>query len=186
MAATNPIHSGSLLLAEPFMADPNFKRTVVLICEHNEDGTLGFVLSKRSNLYLDQAMDGIEQFKAPLFLGGPVQTDTLHYIHRIGEKLEGSVQLAPCLFWGGNFETLKVMINNKQVTPNDIHFFLGYSGWAPGQLEEEMNEQSWLIHQAKAEHIFNPHPDDLWKTILKEMGGDYAMMVNFPEDPNLN
>lgn len=186
MASTHSIHAGSLLLAEPFMADPNFKRTVVLICEHNAEGTLGFVLSKPSNLYLDQAIDDIESFKAPLYLGGPVQTDTLHYIHRMGNKLEGSVEIVPGLFWGGNFEALKVMINNKQVTVNDIHFFLGYSGWATGQLEAEMKEQSWLTHEARAEHIFNQAPDNLWKTILKEKGGDYAIMVNFPEDPALN
>ena len=180
------IKAGSLLLAEPFLADPNFKRTVVLVCEHNEDGSIGFVLSKRSPLLLDQAMDDIEHFKAPLYLGGPVQTDTLHYIHRLGNRLEGCVELAPGLYWGGNFEALKIMMNTNQVDPDDIRFFLGYSGWAPDQLESEMKEDAWIEHQVKAEHIFDTPPDDLWKAILREKGGDYAMMVNFPEDPALN
>jgi putative transcriptional regulator len=160
---------------------------VVLVCEHNdEDGTIGFVLSKRSPLYLDQAMENIYNFKSPLYFGGPVQTDTLHYIHNLGDRLEGCIEIAPGLWWGGDFDALKEMMNGGEITPADIRFFLGYSGWSPGQLEGEMKEKSWITHNVKAAHIFDTKPDELWKRILKEKGGDYALMVNFPEDPNLN
>ncbi|MDX2001243.1 MAG: YqgE/AlgH family protein [Chitinophagales bacterium] len=179
------ITAGSLLLAEPFMPDPNFKRSVVLICDHGEHGTFGFVLSRKSPLYLDQAMDNIFNFKAPLFFGGPVQTDTLHYLHKL-ENLEGAVEVVPGLFWGGDFNDLKELINGGEVNPKDIRFFLGYSGWSEGQLDEEMKEHSWLVHQVRPDHIFDIPADDLWKCILKEKGGDYAIMSNFPEDPSLN
>ncbi|HYD90409.1 MAG TPA: YqgE/AlgH family protein, partial [Flavobacterium sp.] len=94
------IKPGTLLLAEPFMPDPNFKRTVVLICEHNEDGTLGFILNRETELKLNDAVDGIENFESTLYFGGPVQTDSLHFLHPF-EELEGSVKVAEGIYWGG-------------------------------------------------------------------------------------
>ncbi len=169
------------------MADPNFKRTVVVLVQHNEeDGTLGFVLTRPAPMVLEDVIDGFEGFAAPLFIGGPVQMDTLHYLHSLGDQLPGSQEVAPGLFWGGDFDVLKELVASKQVQPQQFKFFLGYSGWSPGQLEEEMQDNSWIVHAAKDKYIFKTDAENLWKRVLEEKGGEYAMMVNFPENPILN
>ena len=177
---------GTLLLAEPFMLDPNFKRSVVFICEKQRTGSVGFILNRPMPLNLSEAIEGVIDFDAPLYYGGPVQTDTLHFIHNIGERLEGSIEIIDGLYWGGDFETLKTMINAGEVKPENFRFFLGYSGWDLTQLDGEMEEKSWITHEANAGHVFALQPENLWKEVLKEMGGQYAMMINYPEDPTLN
>ena len=184
LSQTKP-SKGLLLLAEPFMADPNFKRSVVFICEKQKSGSVGFILNRPMPLKLSEAVEDIVNFDATLYYGGPVQTDTLHFIHNVPE-LEGSIKIIEGLYWGGNFEALKAMINSGQVSPENFRFFLGYSGWDMTQLDSEMEENSWIAHPANAAHVFKVKPDKLWREVLVEKGGEYAMMVNFPEDPSLN
>lgn len=181
------LYGGSLLLAEPFMEDPNFKRTVIILAQHTkEEGSFGFVLTRPAPMALADVVDGFDGFEAPLFVGGPVQIDTLHYLHTVGDMLPGSVEVVPGLYWGGSFEKLKQLVLAGAVQPEQFKFFLGYSGWEEGQLEEEMKDNSWIVHPAKSRYVFKTNPDDLWKKVLQEKGGDYAMMVNFPENPILN
>lgn len=178
---------GRLLISEPFMQDPNFKRSVTLICEHSEEeGTAGLVLSQKMMMNLGDAVPDMKKHDFPVYLGGPVANDTLHYLHDIGEELDGSNLVTEGLWWGGNFERLKIMIEFGQVTPKNIRFFIGYSGWSPGQLTMEMEEESWLTHQARAEHVFDFKPEELWEKILLEKGGKYKQIINYPEDPLLN
>jgi len=179
-------HSGELLLAEPFMMDQNFRRSVVLICESKEEGVFGLILNKPLELKLNDALAEFPAFDASLHFGGPVQTDTLHYLHNLGDDIEGSVKLSNGLYWGGNFEAIKAMIEQESVKPADIRFFLGYAGWGYGQLVDEMRENSWIIAGARAEHVFSSKPDELWKEVLNSLGGDYKLMSNFPESPLLN
>ena len=167
------------------MADPNFKRSVVFLCENQKSGSVGFILNRPMPLKLSEAVEDIYNFDATLYFGGPVQTDTLHFIHNVPD-LEGCIQIIEGLYWGGNFDTLKEMINSGQVKPENFRFFLGYSGWDLTQLDHELAENSWITYPAKSKHVFNVKPDLLWKEVLKEMGGDYAMMINFPEDPMWN
>lgn len=178
---------GNLLVAEPFMQDPNFKRSVTLICEHGaEEGSAGLVLGRKMNMTLGDAIPDLKKHKYPLYVGGPVANDTLHFLHNFGDELDGSNEVCEGLWWGGNFERLKIMINMGDVSPDDIRFYIGYSGWSPGQLEMEMKEESWFTHPARAEHIFNYKDESLWEQILLEKGGQYKQMINYPEDPQLN
>lgn len=178
---------GSLLLAEPFMLDPNFKRTVILLTEENEDGCMGFVLTMKAPNLVHEVIDGMDGFDAPLYIGGPVATDTLHFIHTAGHIVENTLEVVDGVYWGGNFESVRALVQQGAVTPDQFRFFLGYSGWSPGQLAEELVEGSWIVHEhATKKHIFGTIPDDLWKNVLTEKGGDFAMMVNFPENPILN
>jgi putative transcriptional regulator len=187
MMEGDKISKGILLIAEPFMWDPNFKRTVTLICEHNNDhGTFGFVLNRPLEMKLHEAIQGIKKFDARLHYGGPVELDTLHFLHRLGDSIEGTVEVVEGIYWGGNFEQLKYLINSGTVSPSDFRFFLGYSGWSAGQLEEEMKQYSWIIHQAESRHVFSVNSSQLWKTTLREKGGEYAQMANYPEDPSFN
>lgn len=178
---------GSLLISEPFLPDPNFERTVVLLCEHNEDGSVGFVLNKPSILKFDEAVEEVSDFSPTLYVGGPVQQDTLHFIHRTPDDLEGSIQVTDEIFWGGNYEQLITMINTKVIAPEDFKFFLGYSGWAPGQLDEELKQKSWIvINNATAEEVFDIEPTILWKQVLNSLGGKFKIISNFPVDPRMN
>lgn len=177
---------GKLLVSEPFMYDPNFKRSVILLTEHNEDGTIGFILNQQIEMDIQKTLDDFPEIDVPVYVGGPVSPDTLHYIHKAGDLLEDSVEILPGVFWGGNFETLKILIQNGEVETRDLRLFIGYSGWSPDQLEEELDEESWILTPASEDSIFKIEPEELWGEVLKEMGADYGMLANFPEDPHLN
>lgn len=179
--------AGALLLSEPFLPDDNFKRTVVLLCEHDVDeGSFGFVVNRPLGVKVHEAVEDFPPFDANLHLGGPVENNTLHYLHRLGDKLPDSIEVVDGLWWGGSYEVLQILIENKEVAPADIRLFVGYSGWSPGQLEEELVEKSWIVTQGTAQHIFQTEVDALWKKVLQQMGGQYQIMSNFPESPLLN
>ncbi len=181
------VKAGTLLLSEPFMFDENFRRTVVLVCSHTEeDGTVGIILNKPVNLRLNDVVEGFPPFKGKLFLGGPVGTDTLQFIHSLGEEIEGSVKLSEHLYWGGDFGELIRQVKNGQVKPDDLRFYLGYSGWETGQLQQELEDNSWIIATGNYRHIFQSDHTQLWKNVMKEMGGVYETMAGYPENPILN
>jgi len=177
---------GSFLVSEPFLPDPNFERTVVLLCEHNEEGSFGFVLNKVSTVMLEDIIEDINDFQHPVYVGGPVQQDTLHFIHK-ADYLEGGVEIADGLYWGGNFEQLLILIDSKEINPYDFRFFVGYSGWSPGQLEDELKANSWIVaHHATKELVFKNGNETLWKTVLEKLGGRFSLYSKYPTDPRLN
>ncbi len=179
--------SGNLLISEPFLQDENFVRSVVLICEHNENGSFGLVLNKLSILKLNELIEDVSITECEVYVGGPVEQNTLHFIY-FGEKLtENSIELAKGLWWGGNFEEILEKINLGILKRDLIRFFIGYSGWSIGQLDAEIEENTWIISDnVDSENIFTASPEELWKIILKSMGGEYQMMANYPIDPRLN
>ena len=177
---------GRLLISEPFLADPNFERTVVLLCEHNEDGSFGFVVNKPSILQLNEVVEEIKNIDAVIYVGGPVQQDTLHFIHRHQEITNGTL-IRENIHWGGNYESLLFLAETQQVLPSDIRFFLGYSGWGPGQLEKELNEDSWIVCDFVSEELlFETEPKNVWKKALSDMGGRFSVYANYPINPNMN
>jgi putative transcriptional regulator len=177
---------GILLIADPFLKDPNFIRTVVLLCDHKEEGSFGFVLNKQIEQTLDELLENFDGFQLPVYYGGPVQTDTIHFVHQYPDLIPDASKVSNDIYWGGNFETVSVLIKNKSIDLNKIKFFVGYSGWSDGQLSSEMSEKSWLTVDATKNLVFNTKPEEVWKGSLIHLGGDYEMMVNFPIDPQLN
>ena len=179
--------TGTLLIAEPFLKDPNFMRTVILLCRQSEEeGCFGFVLNKTYPHTLNELVPELEGLDIPVFIGGPVQADTLHYIHQCPDLLPGSLEVSENIYWGGNFETLKALLQNNEIAPAKIKFFIGYSGWESGQLENEMKEKSWLTVNSTRNIVFDTPSDEIWKASLKHLGGSYEIMINFPTDPQLN
>ncbi|MCC7401618.1 MAG: YqgE/AlgH family protein [Chitinophagaceae bacterium] len=178
--------SGILLIADPFLKDPNFLRTVVFLCEHQTEGSFGFVLNRKYENTLDEMMPELEGHKTPVYYGGPVQMDTIHFLHQYPVEIPGSVEVAKGIYWGGNFETVVALIKNNQLDFGKIRFFIGYSGWSDGQLQNEMDEKTWLTSIATKKIIFHPDHNEIWKDSLKLLGGDYEIMINFPIDPQLN
>ena len=177
---------GKLLISEPFLFDPNFKRTVVLLAEHNEEGSVGFILNRPIEVSVAEALDDFPDFDSNLFFGGPVGQNNLFYIHTLGDKLTGSKEIIKGIFWGGDFEHLKLMIDAGQVDPKQIQFFAGYSGWAPEQLDRELKEKSWIVADTRAEQVMKGRNKEFWSEVLKDLGNKFAIMANFPEDPSLN
>lgn len=179
---------GSLLISEPFMLDPNFKRSVVLLAEHNEEGTIGYVLNQRSTLLLKDVLPDCPDANFPIYVGGPVGADTLHFIHCCDERISGGQEISKGIFWGGNFEALLLLINSHQIDQEEIKFFVGYSGWEPGQLDRELEQNSWLVtDNYRSAFVMNAHNEEgLWKEIVANLGPRFAHIANFPENPLWN
>jgi putative transcriptional regulator len=180
------LKSGNILIAEPFLGDPNFERAVILICEHNEKGTFGLVLNKNSNIMLADLLTENLYPEIKVDIGGPVEQNTLHYIHTCGHLIPGGVKLMDNLWWGGNFKEILKNINIGVIKPNQIRFFIGYSGWGHGQLEMELKRNSWIISKSNYESILSPSDESYWRETLKKLGGDFKVMSNYPIDPRLN
>lgn len=187
MFNSNAPTQGALLISEPFMLDPNFERSVVMLCEHNDEGTLGLVLNQRSNLLLSDVLDGVRSDKFPLYIGGPVQANALFFLHKSFDKLTSGTQISEDVYWGGDFDRLLVLIEENLIEPEEVKFFLGYSGWSPGQLDQEIEQNSWAVHNAfDAAIAFLTDGEDLWKHALISLGPKYAHVAQFPKSPNLN
>ncbi|TMI92885.1 MAG: YqgE/AlgH family protein [Bacteroidetes bacterium] len=178
--------SGILLISDPFLKDPNFMRTVVFLCEHQEQGSFGFVLNRKYENTIDELIPELEGHRIPLYYGGPVQMDTIHFLHQYPEEIPGGQEVMKGIYWGGDFDKVVAMIKNNELDENKIRFFIGYSGWSDGQLHGELEEKSWLTVKATRKLIFHRDYKEIWKDSLKQLGGDYEIMINFPIDPQLN
>ncbi len=179
------ILAGKLLISAPHLSD-FFTRSVILMMEYNENGSLGFVVNKPVEEKLHEIIQDFPEFDAKIMLGGPVETDLINFIHRAGEILDGGVEIGNGIYWGGNFETLKILAEAKKLNPDDFIFFLGYSGWSGGQLDEELNSNTWIITKTDIDIIFDVKAIDKWSIALKRMGGDYTTISSFPIDPSVN
>jgi putative transcriptional regulator len=180
------IAPGILLISDPFLKDPNFVRSVVLVCEHHAEGSFGFVLNKLYDQQLGELVSDLEAFEFPLFYGGPVQMDTVHFLHKRPDLLDDGVEIIDGIYWGGQFEEAVSLIKSGDLTQNDIRFYLGYSGWGQGQLEDELRTKSWITRDGNKQLVFHQQAEQLWKDAMKSLGGEYAQMANYPIDPQLN
>lgn len=177
---------GRILISEPFLQDDFFKRSVVLLCEHNDDGSFGFVLNNFVDVNLSELIEELPDVKMRISVGGPVKNDNLYYLHTLGEKIPGSIEVIKGIYMGGNYEAMKNVIDSGKIKNGMLRFFVGYSGWEKGQLEKEIELSSWLVTNAQKDDIMNTEIDDLWKKILTEMGKQFGIIANFPDNPSLN
>ncbi len=175
---------GVVLISEPLADDDYFGRSVILLVEYGEKGSVGFILNKSSDYILsDLILDLDSKFK--VFKGGPVQPNTLHYIHSV-RHINNSLMIEDGLFWGGDFEQIKEEIIDGLINESQIQFFLGYSGWEKDQLEEEIKRNYWIITKVKKEELFSNQSDNFWKDNIKKLGSKYKTWLNVPKDPSLN
>lgn len=130
---------------------------------------------------INELVRNFPDFDGDLYFGGPVQNDTLHFIHTIGDVLDESHEIAKGLFWGGNYNQLKVLVKEGLITPKDIKFFVGYSGWDKKQFDEEMSNKNWIIEDINMNYIFNSKDDILWKQVLKNKGNVYEVISELPD-----
>lgn len=178
---------GKLLIAEPSLTgDVSFNRSVVLLAEHNDEGSVGFILNKPLDYEItDLVTEIVMPFK--VYNGGPVEQDNLYFIHKVPHLIENSVEIADGIYWGGDFEKTISLINNKVISEDDIRFFLGYSGWSSLQLKEELSSHSWIVVKNEYEsQIIQKSSVAFWREKMLELGGDYLLWSNAPENPSLN
>jgi putative transcriptional regulator len=186
MISTIP-KKGNLLIAEPStLGDVSFNRSVVLLAEHNNEGSIGFILNKPLNYTINDLLPEIEaSFK--IYNGGPVEQDNLYFIHNIPEIIPKSLEISNGIYWGGDFETTKHLINSGQISKSNIRFFLGYSGWSINQLELELNETAWIVSEnSLKKDLLSKSSNQFWKEKILEQGGEYVLFSNSPENPMLN
>ncbi len=179
--------TGKLLLATPeLLTDHIFSQAVILLVEHNEKGSMGFILNKPSPFLLSDFFPEMP-IGFQLWNGGPVDEEMLFYLHNKPELLPGSVcfdtQKPICL--GGDFTLLKDLVTSKELTAKNLKFFMGYAGWGPGQLEQEIKEKAWFVIDNDLD-IFQLNPKNLWKEKLIELNPQNIVWKNSPINPKLN
>ncbi len=177
---------GRLLLSEPFMGDYYFGRAVILLAEHNEEGSFGLILNKPVSKLLNEVTEDFPNMEVPLYIGGPVEPNRLFFIHTLGDQINDSIEVVKGLFWGGDMQDLLELAQLKILTPENSRFFLGYAGWGANQMEDELKKNSWAITKASAALIFDTKPELLWKKLTRKLGNEYRLWDKFPVNPNLN
>ncbi len=187
MKGNYDIHKGDILISEPFMLDPNFKRSVVLLCDHSEEeGSIGFILNKPINMKINELIGDFPDVEFNVNFGGPVATDTIHYVHNVGEILDESIEILRGVYWGGNFEKMKFLVESELILPHNIRFFVGYSGWSAGQLKEELQIGSWVKDEMHPNYAFKSSPQSLWSQVLEHKGDTFAVIAQMPDSFSYN
>jgi putative transcriptional regulator len=178
---------GVLLVAEPsIIGDVSFNRSVVLLAEYNESGSVGFILNKPLKYRLKDFLPDVNS-NLRVYNGGPVEQDNLYFIHKIPELIPESVEISNGVYWGGDFSAITELLKNKTIKEDQIRFFLGYSGWDSEQLEQELEMNSWVVTPNKYKNeIIGKSYDNFWREKMIEFGGDYLIWSNAPEYPNYN
>ena len=172
---------GQLLISSPLLHDPNFRRTVVLMTHHDEEGAMGLVLSRPSEIRVSDAVSELADLPGldeTVYVGGPVQPEAVVVlIEHEDEPDEPIVGRVTFMQAGSELDELDVV---------RARVFAGYSGWGPGQLEDELDESSWIVVPAESNDVFAPDPDELWRTVLHRKGGKFSLIATMPFDPKLN
>jgi putative transcriptional regulator len=180
------IKAGDILIAKPFLQDGNFKRSIIYLCEHNLEGSLGFMINKSHGLMLRDIFPHLKNADFPLFEGGPVSSNQLFYTHTLGEKLSNSQHIIDDVYWGGNFFELSQLIEKGEVSSDQIRFYIGYSGWSSDQLNEELESDMWFTKSSKYTDLMTIPSDELWGQELVKINPGYKAFTDFSFDPSLN
>lgn len=177
---------GRLLIAEPaILTDDSFNRSIILLTEHTAINSIGFILNKPLAYTLSDLLPEIDS-NFTIYQGGPVEQDNLYFVHRVPHMIPDSIEVGNGIFWGGNFDSLKELLNKNELQHDEIRFFLGYSGWDKGQLEAETKTDSWFITDNDFPNIFSVDTNSIWKNKLLQRGGKYTIWANAPENIQLN
>jgi putative transcriptional regulator len=178
---------GSVLISDPFLDEDFFRRSVILICNHDEEGSFGLVLNNYLNIDLHELEETFPDIQARISVGGPVDTEHLFFIHLFGDQVEASTQIKDNMYFGGDFDQLKELISQDPDGRSKVRFFLGYSGWAKEQLRNELGENSWIVaNNITEQEIFDTYNDELWRTCLEKQGERFKAISKFPLNPNDN
>ncbi len=179
--------AGKILISEPFLQDPFFKRSVVLLCKHNDtEGSFGLVLNRFLEVSLSEVVEEFPTIDCRVGVGGPVEPSSLFYIHNVGDKIKGGMHVYEDIYLGGDYEQIKDLILTGNISEENIRFFIGYSGWGKNQLKEELKEHSWLVADMPSKVVMGTDETSFWEEAIKNLGEEFRVLANFPNDPSLN
>ena len=179
------VGSGKLLISEPLLQDESFQRSVVYMCHHDTDESIGFVINKLAEADLSHFIPELEHIPFPLYIGGPVGLESMHMVHNVPELIGGE-EIADGVYWGGSLEKAIQYIESGNIIPSDCKIFIGYSGWGKGQLESELEVNSWLVSDASHDLLFNTDSETLWKKSMAALGQQFNPLLHMPTNPELN
>jgi putative transcriptional regulator len=181
------LEKGKILIAEPsVIGDISFNRSIILLVEHGNNGSIGFILNKPMNLNISDLIPEIES-NLKIYNGGPVQQNNLYFVHKISDLIPESIMISEGLYWSGNFEYVLKLIKKGEINKNDIRFFLGYSGWDSNQLNDELNNNTWILSEnSHNKNIITAVDEVFWKNKMLDLGGEYSLWSNAPEHPSHN
>jgi putative transcriptional regulator len=181
------IEPGTLLIAEPYLHDAFFHRAVVMVCEHNDlTGSMGFCLNKPLDLTINDLVEDFPDFAAAVYCGGPVRKRALFFLHNVGDLLPNSRNICQGIWWGMDFDALRLLVEQDLVSPNNIRFFVGYSGWSEHQLHEEMEQGTWVLTEMHPNYMFKESAESLWQRALEHKGKNFAIIADIPDGMSLN
>lgn len=180
---------GNLLIAEPFLTENYFRRSAICLIDNSSlYPTMGIVLNNRMNLYLSDVLEDMDTLqKIPLYCGGPVGNDRLYFMHTLGSIIPDSIEIVPGLYINGDFEIAKSFLLSGMETEGNIRFFIGYSGWDKGQLEEELKKHVWAVTDIKdTRELLHGGGNEYWRKLVNEMGPQYKRWLSCPQQPSMN
>ena len=180
------IKKGQLLISEPSFTESTFYKSVILILYHDISESIGLILNQPTNIKLNEIINGLPLDNFQVYLGGPVENNTIHFIHTLGQIIPNTKEIKKGIYWGGNFDTVKKLITQKKISANDIRFFIGYSGWGENQLNNEINNNSWIIHNDDTKICMQNSNKKLWSKLIKTKNRKLAIWANIPRDPSMN
>lgn len=179
--------AGRVLISSPLMNDGIFGRSVILLTEHNKHGSIGYILNKHSGFTIQQLLPLFKGFTLPVFIGGPVATNTVHFIYQSNEKLTNTIQIGENLYWGGNMNELLELMKSNKLNEKNVRFFAGYSGWERNQLNKELDKGYWVVNHFDKELYFDEKDaSTLWKRNVILMDSKFHFWLNIPTNPTLN
>lgn len=182
-----PIGKGALLIAGPGLYDPNFRQAVVLVCEHNAEGSMGLVINRPTELVLTEALHQLTAGDRDdvIYSGGPVQPDHLLILIRSTQEPASSHHVFNDVYLGTDLATLQSLI--AQTVPDEaFRGYAGYAGWGAGQLDTELAANSWIVIPGDSKWIFDSDPKIVWPELMRSLGPRYAFYADMPRDPTLN
>ena len=181
------LEKGKLLIAEPFLDEDYFRRAIIYLCEFNTEGSFGFVINNFINIKLSDLDETFPDIEIKISLGGPMEINSLYFLHKLGTKIQNSTLIDTDIYLGGDFQELSKLIKEDESIIKNIRFFIGYAGWGTNQLETEIKNNTWIVSKTNAENIlFESQAKQSWKRYLHDLGGKYKIISKFPLDPNNN
>lgn len=177
---------GQLLIAHPLLNDGFFNRSVVYLTNHGEEGSVGFNLNFKTQFLLRDVRPQVKNGNFPIYEGGPVAKNQLFFLHMLGHDVADSIHISHNIYIGGDFNELLHLIEHGKVKSYDVRFFAGYSGWSEGQLEAELKNRQWLVHNPPDSHFFTHEPENLWGSELGAIKDSYSIFADFGCDPSMN
>lgn len=178
---------GRILLSDPFMGDEYFERSVVYLCEHSKEGSFGFVMNHDFEVNLKELNENFPDLNTKISVGGPVEKETLYFMHALGDELNDSLKISEGVYMGGDFEQLYKVITPEIIAEDKVRFFLGYSGWSANQLQQEIKDHAWIVCDIdNSKEILTTQESDMWKYFMNKLGPKYKLISDFPLDPSEN